>query len=85
MISDQALFDTYRKEVPETISAFGGRFIVRDGSTVLKSEWPTRMAVIEFPSRAAVRNWYNSADYKKLATLRQRSSTSNIIIVDAVA
>ena len=70
MAIGRALFDTCRKEVPETIGAFGGRFIVRGGSTVLEGEWPTRIAVIEFPLRAAAENWYNSADYKKPATLR---------------
>src|SRR5262245_4330929 len=46
-ICDQVVFDTYRKEVPETIKLFGKRFIVRGSNlSVLEGEWPTRMAVI---------------------------------------
>jgi hypothetical protein len=33
---------------------------------VLEGEWLMRMAVIEFPSRAAAESWYKSADYQRL-------------------
>jgi hypothetical protein len=33
---------------------------------VLEREWLMRMAVIEFPSRAAAESWYKSADYQRL-------------------
>ncbi|HMK02198.1 MAG TPA: DUF1330 domain-containing protein, partial [Reyranella sp.] len=52
-IKDQAMFDEYRKVVPETVAPFGGRFVARGGNlTVLEGEWPhSRLVVIEFPSR----------------------------------
>jgi uncharacterized protein (DUF1330 family) len=54
-IKDQAMFDTYRKEVPATLVPFGGQFVVRGGNlTVPEGEWPhPRLVIIEFPSRAA--------------------------------
>jgi uncharacterized protein (DUF1330 family) len=54
-IKDQAMFDTYRKEVPAMLGPFGGQFIVRGGYlTVVEGEWPhPRLVIIEFPSRAA--------------------------------
>ncbi len=38
-VKDQAMFDTYRKVVPETLVPFGGQFVVRGGNlTVLEGE-----------------------------------------------
>jgi uncharacterized protein (DUF1330 family) len=86
-IKDQAMFDTYRKEVVGTTIPFGGQFIVRGGDlTVLEGEWPhPRLVIIEFPSRAAAEGWYRSADYQKVISLRHKSSVGNVIIVDAFA
>jgi uncharacterized protein (DUF1330 family) len=33
-IKDQAMFDTYRKEVPATLVPFGGQFVVRGGNLI---------------------------------------------------
>jgi uncharacterized protein (DUF1330 family) len=43
-------------------SVSGGQFIVRGANmTVLEGEWPQpRLAMIEFPSRAAAEDWYKS-------------------------
>jgi uncharacterized protein (DUF1330 family) len=86
-IKDQAMFDTYRKEVPATLVPFGGQFIVRGGNLiVLEGEWPhPRLVIIEFPSRAAAEGWYRSAEYQKVISLRLNSSVGNLIIVDGSA
>src|SRR6202051_253950 len=86
-IKDQAMFDEYRKVVPETVAPFGGRFVARGGNlTVLEGEWPhSRLVVIEFPSRAAAEDWYTSAEYRKIISLRHNSSAGNLIIVDGAA
>ena len=86
-IKDQAMFDEYRKAVPETVVPFGGTFIVRGGQlTDLEGQWPhPRLVVIELPSRAAAEGWYRSADYQKVVSLRLKSSVGNVIIVDGYA
>jgi uncharacterized protein (DUF1330 family) len=86
-INDPAMFDLYRKEVPATLVAFGGRFVVRGGNlTVLEGEWPhPRSVIIEFPSRAAAEDWYKSAEYQKIISLRHESSVGNLILVDGFA
>jgi uncharacterized protein (DUF1330 family) len=83
-VKDEAMFADYRKAVPATIEAFGGKFIVRGGKlTTLEGQWPhTRLVVIEFPSRAAAEGWYKSADYQKIISLRLNSTEGNLIIVD---
>jgi uncharacterized protein (DUF1330 family) len=86
-IKDQTMFDKYRKEVAATLVPFGGQFVVRGGNlTVLEGEWPhPRLVVIEFPSRAAAEDWYRSAEYQKVISLRLNSCVGNLIIVDGLA
>ena len=85
-MKDEAVFATYRKEVPATIAAFGGKFVVRGGQlTTLEGEWPhPRLVIIEFPSRAAAEGWYKSPEYQKILPLRTNSTVGNLIIVDGV-
>ena len=85
-IRDEAMFDQYRKQVMPTISAHGGRFIVRGGKlTVLEGEWPMpRFVILEFPSRQAAETWYRSPEYQEILPLRLKSGTGNLIIVDGV-
>jgi uncharacterized protein (DUF1330 family) len=86
-INDSAMFDLYRKEVPATIVPFGGQFVARGGNlTVLEGEWPhPRLVIIEFPSRTAAEDWYQSAEYRKIISLRLKSSVGNLAIVDGFA
>ena len=85
-IKDEAMFDQYRKQVMPTISAHGGKFIVRGGKlTILEGEWPMpRFVILEFPSRQAAETWYRSPEYQKILPLRLKSGTGNLIIVDGV-
>jgi uncharacterized protein (DUF1330 family) len=71
----------------QTLVPFGGQFVVRGGGlTVLEREWPhPRCVIIEFPSRAAAEDWYKSAEYRKIISLRLKSSAGNLIIVDGFA
>jgi uncharacterized protein (DUF1330 family) len=86
-VNDPAVFDLYRKDVPATLAPFGGQVVVRGGNlTVVEGEWPhPRLVIIEFPSRAAAEDWYNSAEYRKIISLRHKSSVGNLIIVDGFA
>jgi uncharacterized protein (DUF1330 family) len=85
-VKDEAAFAVYRQEVPATLQKFGGQFITRGGGlTILEGEWPhSRLVIIEFPSRTAAEDWYNSDDYQRIIGLRHDSSIGNLIIVDGV-
>ena len=85
-VKDEAMFAEYRNSVPATIEAFGGKFIARGGNlTFLEGEWPhPRLVIIEFPSRKAAEDWYNSPEYRKIIDLRLKSTTGNLLIVDSV-
>jgi uncharacterized protein (DUF1330 family) len=83
-ITDQPMFDAYRKEVMPTLAAFHGKFLVRGGKmTRVEGDWPfSRVVVIEFPSREAAEGWYHSPAYQKLLPLRLKASRGNFVIVD---
>jgi uncharacterized protein (DUF1330 family) len=78
------MFSEYRKAVPATLEAFGGRFIVRGGNLkLLEGEWPhSRLVIIEFPSREAAEGWYRSPEYQKIIGLRLSSAVTNLVIVE---
>jgi uncharacterized protein (DUF1330 family) len=83
-VNDEKMFDEYRKQVPATLTPFGGKFVVRGGKvTVHEGEWPhPRTVVIEFPSRAQAEGWYKSDAYQKIIQLRLKSSVGNFVIAD---
>ena len=85
-VSDPALFEEYRGKVSATIQQYGGRYIVRGGGAeVLEGEWqPHRMVVLEFPSLARAKEWYNSPEYKPLIALRQRAANTQVVLVEGV-
>ena len=85
-VTDEALFEEYRKLVPATIEAFGGRYIVRGGaSEVVEGDiTPHRTVIIEFDSFEQAKAWHASEVYAKPKQMRIDSTNSNVIIVDGV-
>jgi uncharacterized protein (DUF1330 family) len=82
--NNQAAFEEYRTKVDATIKQYGGRFLVRGSGESLEGDWHPRLVVIEFPSAAQARTWYDSPEYCPLRELRQRSAETQLIIVDGV-
>ena len=85
-IEDPVQYEDYRKMVPATIAAYGGRFIARGGRTeVLEGEWrPNRVVIIEFESVERAKEWWASEEYRAARDLRQRTSTGSLIVVEGV-
>jgi uncharacterized protein (DUF1330 family) len=79
-ITDPQLYEEYRLKVPAVIAAYGGRYLIRgapqarlEGDGALR-----RVAVLEFPTMAQLQAWYESAEYRPLIALRQRSARSTL-------
>jgi uncharacterized protein (DUF1330 family) len=73
--------------VPALIFAHGGRYLVRGGATTLLeggSDNPGRQVVLEFPSMAQLRAFYDSPEYAPLIALRQRAAKLRILAVEGV-
>jgi uncharacterized protein (DUF1330 family) len=85
-VTDPTVFEQYRREVPATLAAFGGRFIVRGGaSETLEGDWqPKRLVIIEFPDRAAATAWWGSQAYAAPKALRQQSAHTQLLVVEGV-
>ena len=83
-VTDQAVYEDYRKQVMATVQKYGGRFIIRGGNVeALEGGWaPKRIVALEFPSMDAVRKWYRSAEYAPLIKLRQKASKGRLIAVE---
>jgi uncharacterized protein (DUF1330 family) len=86
-ITDAARFEGYRTAVPAVIAAHGGRYLVRGGAvTLVEGTLPlARVIVLEFPSMAALRGFYDSPDYAPLLALRLASATGEVAFVEGIA
>jgi uncharacterized protein (DUF1330 family) len=83
-VTDNTLYEEYKKLTPGSIEPFGGKFIVRGGSTeALEGDWqPGRIVVIEFPSVEKARAWWNSETYQKAKAIRRAASSGKILMVE---
>ncbi|MEO8134213.1 MAG: DUF1330 domain-containing protein, partial [Betaproteobacteria bacterium] len=73
-------YAAYRPLAAASIAAHGGRFIARGGAVEsLEGGWsPGRVVIIEFPSMAAARAWYNCQDYQDALKIRLENSTGRV-------
>ena len=64
-ITDPAAYEDYRRQVPDVIARYGGKYIVRGGRVEpLEGGWsPKRIAVVEFPSMEQALKFYRSPEY----------------------
>lgn len=86
-ITDPETFEEYKREVLPLITRHGGRFLSRGGGLEVlepgKGWEPDRMVIIEFPSMAALKQWYESADYAPIRELRLRAARSTLVALEA--
>ena len=75
---------THAGLVEATLEAYGGRFVIRGGDlAVREGGWDgTWLVVIEFPSTAQARQWYESDEYRGAAALRAGHADLDLVIVD---
>lgn len=80
-------YKEYTAHVPATIAQYGGRFLVRGGSSeVLEGEWPKcRRVLIEFPSMEQAKRWWDSPEYAKPKSLRRANSEGRLILMEGAA
>ncbi len=85
-VTDAEQFEAYRRQVPETLQPYGGRYIIRGGqSETLEGDWqPKRLVVLEFPDRAQAKAWWASQVYAPAKVVRQRSAKTELIVIDGI-
>ena len=83
VIGDQAAFDAYLKQTMPFIEKHGGRYITKAGShEMIEGERPTRVVIVEFPNKAAIKAWYNDPGYKPLIAKRHAVTRSTMISIE---
>jgi uncharacterized protein (DUF1330 family) len=85
-VTDPDKFEEYRKLVPETIAAYGGKYVVRGGTLeTLEGEWnPKRLVILEFESCERAKEWLNSKEYAPARKMRWESANTNVIVVEGL-
>ena len=83
-ITNPEAYAVYASQVPQTIAAFGGKYLVRGGhATQLEGmSQGDRNVVIEFPNREMALAWYHSEAYQAIIQHRTDNSTGTLALVD---
>lgn len=85
-VKDPETYKEYRAKAAPTVTQHGGRYIVRGGAaTHVEPGWDLhRFVILEFPSVAAARAWYDSPDYQAVLPIRLRSTRSRLAFVEGL-
>ncbi len=83
-VTDPQSYEEYRKQVPDTIAAYGGKYLVRGSAAEsMEGDWdPKRLVILEFESMERAKEWYNSPEYCPLKQIRFRAANSNVVFVE---
>ena len=85
-VTDPETFKEYANATGSGVPAAGGRFIVRSGkSSVINGEPPKSIVVIQWDSLEKARAYFESAEYKKLAPVRDKASKFRAFSIEGVA
>lgn len=86
-VHDPEKFAQYRDEVAPLIAKFGGRYLIRGGELDNREgRLPMkRLVVLEFPSLAEARRFYESPEYAPLLELRASCTQSDLALVEGYA
>ena len=85
-IRDAERYKDYIQAATPTVAAHGGRYVARGGrAEKLEGDVPVnRVVVLEFPSYAQAKGWYDSPEYQAALAIRQACSTGTIILVEGM-
>ena len=83
-IQDRAMLEEYSAQAGAMVRAHQGKLIAFDEQpeTVEGKNDRPRTVVLEFPSKAAFRAWYDSPEYQKVLPLRLKSAPGTLIVVN---
>jgi len=86
-VTDPVRYEQYKALAPAAIARHGGRYLARGGATtVLEGAWqPHRIVVLEFPSTAAAKAFYDSPEYVVARATRAGAAKMDMIVVEGLA
>jgi uncharacterized protein (DUF1330 family) len=85
-IRDAERYKEYIRAATPTVAAHGGTYVARGGRAELLegSTAVNRVAVLEFPSYAHAKGWYDSPAYRAAAAIRQSCASAELILVEGM-
>lgn len=85
-VTDAEAYRAYIPKAAQYVAQYGGKYLARGGTTTsLEGPEPAgRVAVLQFPSADALQRFYNSAEYREIAPIRQKASKSRFFTVEGV-
>ncbi len=80
---DEDAIAAYGAIVHDSLLPFGGKYRARGSpeTTLEGAQPPKRLAIVEFPSTAAAREWHASAAYAPARTIREQHATTHWIVI----
>ena len=83
-ITDHTAYQAHVPRALATIARFGGRVIAGGGKIDLLEgdPMPERVFIIEFPSAAAARRWYQSDDHQEALKVRLSASHGRVFLIE---
>jgi uncharacterized protein (DUF1330 family) len=84
---DPSWLQEYGPKTAALVAQHGGKFLVRGGAMEQlegTGQLPSVIVVLEFPSMAQAKAWYNDPQYAPLIKLRQTGSDLDLVLVEGV-
>lgn len=83
-VTDPAGYEEYKKLAPASITAYGGKYLLRGGKVeIVEGNWPTkRFVMLEFENATRAKEWLDSPEYAPARQLRRQTANTNMIIVE---
>ncbi|XUM20528.1 DUF1330 domain-containing protein [Bradyrhizobium oligotrophicum S58] len=86
-VRDAQAMERYRTLAAHSIAQYGGRYLVRGGTSETVEGGPPAktLIIVEFPSMARLREWYASAEYADALGERRKALDRRLIFVEGAA
>jgi len=82
---EQTALDAYRAKVRDTFDGYAYKLLAAYGTQqVLEGEPAEATVVLEFPSLAVARAWYDSDAYQAVAQHRLKGSRHRVVLVEGL-
>jgi uncharacterized protein (DUF1330 family) len=84
-VRDSESLGRYREAVAPLVARHGGTYLAADHTpTAVEGPCPLGVVVVEFPSSAQARAFYDADDYAPLKAVRRRSGDFTFMIIEGL-
>ena len=85
LILDPQALQLYKEKVPATLKKYEATTLLSTKKEVILGEPEfSHVSIFRFPSKEAILLWFNSEDYKKLSTLRDKAIKAEFSVAEEI-